>query len=892
MLTNQYTSFGNDMLSKYAGMVSAINPLSLFYLKNETQEEAPALQQAPSITYVQNQIHKVNHHHYHTMANRYMINYQNTMNLIASNPVYQSSPNFRKDLLPASLVHAKPEKSEDEKREETKEIVKSLVKQVVSEYKESIVKETDERTQIRNFLSVLSETPQLQQRILPVLERNIQTIWIKHEKESEKEIVREMTVVLEQVMEQAAQKMPDQYRKMLSVQKGQNLRMQTENLVTRKEVEWVAQTLTKRLTQEILEKKTIRETKVLENVVRETKVLEQRIQETRERDAKVWGTVQKRPLITQKLQAPVQSKQRAAKEKFQTQVMGRIAPLPVRPVSYVFPKEKADEQEIRQEVRQEIKQETNNAVIQQKVNYVMKKETAAEYKYYTHILEKFLHKDEKNQTQMPDRRQMPAGIIWHEKPKANVTFERREILQVPMHLVYDKQQVPQTVNEQNGEQQTGVNTQTTAEKQVTVEKQMVAGKPVTVEKTQSFVSSPVSHTEYNEYIDYQTRQIIRKAVPDFTNTTKQITIWQNGSSQPALQSAAEAFSYTWKNGMLELVLPRQNAAMPEESGTALLQQMVMKPEVYRERIMSPANLHYMQNVQIAADNSPVPQGSLAATGQYAAIQMPIPVMEQGMQGTTAVQLQMPAQGTTSAPMITSAQVQASAQGQGSVPHPYGAQQSQAAHPGMPTVAQVAPVAGQSHSAVGFIMPEAFSMPGAVPQTPAAAGGNPQGQGLQSSQTAAQISQMTTQISQVATQISAAAVQSAIQNVQPQVAPVSLVYKSENGQNTKQQQEIKKIEEKTEFLEDIVFEKKIVSKDTKYKYNTIHETQEQTQQIDQISAGSPVFNGSSVVSRAEVDGIVSESVSRHVDENISRISKQVYKDIERQLKKERERRGLK
>ena len=87
ILTNQSTSFGNDMLSKYAGMVTAINPLSLFYLKNETQEEAPALQQAPSITYVQNQIHKVNHHHYHTMANRYMINYQNTMNLIASNPM-------------------------------------------------------------------------------------------------------------------------------------------------------------------------------------------------------------------------------------------------------------------------------------------------------------------------------------------------------------------------------------------------------------------------------------------------------------------------------------------------------------------------------------------------------------------------------------------------------------------------------------------------------------------------------------------------------------------------------------------------------------------------------------------------------------------------------------
>ena len=51
-------------------------------------------------------------------------------------------------------------------------------------------------------------------------------------------------------------------------------------------------------------------------------------------------------------------------------------------------------------------------------------------------------------------------------------------------------------------------------------------------------------------------------------------------------------------------------------------------------------------------------------------------------------------------------------------------------------------------------------------------------------------------------------------------------------------------------------------------------------------------GNTVVSRAEVDNIVSESVSRQMDINIHRISKQVYKDIERQLKKERERRGIK
>jgi len=835
MLTNSYTAFGNDMLSKYAGMVSAINPLSLFYLKNETQEEMPVQQQTASVTYIQNHIKKVNHHHYHTMANRYVINYQNTMNLIASNPVYEKSPNFRQDIMPARLIHAEGPKNEDERKEETRVFVKELLKQVISEYKETSVTEHTNEQQIRTFLSVLAQAPQLQLKILPMLEKSVQTVWTKHQKENNKESVREMTEVFRNVCEQAAQKMPDQYRKLLTVSRGQNLRIQTQEIVTKKEIDWLVQKVTEKLTQASANQVYGQEYKTQVNTV-----------------------ITRRESIGRYTES-VQRKQRIAKERFQTQVMGRISPLPVRPVSYVFPKENAEEFP---QIKEQTVSQTEANTILQKIDYVMKKETGAEYKYYTHILEKFLKKEESVKSQKPDRSQLPAGIIWHQKPKETVSFERREILQVPMHLVYDK---PYTKNQDVKEnllseigQETNYSVRT--EKSQLSNSDAAFSTGGAVEKGQNnkisesrAVSDAVQQKRssselpyYEENYDYQKRQLVRKWVPDFTRTSDSIQLIKNeeiGEKLSAVFSnSKDAITYSWKSGVLELVLPSSNTQTQTEEKNQLstiLQQMVVNPkqvtvqESYRsmDRSMQPLQLAHHKNEILS-------------------------------------------------------------------------------------LTDVVPVAGQNAPGIAIMLPPAASVSGRIPVTPAAAltaaikpgelsptasvnGSEIAGTGNSMIHTAENLSpaqllhaQHQTAVAQNAAQQQLAVAQN---TVQTQLAPVSLLYKSENAKNDKQQQEIKKIEEKTEFLEDIVFEKKVVTKDTRYQYHT--SKQESSETVDAESAVpytgvTGAVNQASAVLKTEVDGIVQESVSRHVDESISKISRQVYKEIERQLKKERERRGLK
>ena len=764
MLTNQYTAFGNNMLEKYAGMVSAINPLSLFYLKNETQEEAEPQQAPTQITYVQNQIRNVNHHHYHTMANRYMINYHKTMNLIAANPVYDQNPNFRRDLMPAKLIHTQAPKSEEETKEETKEIIRALVKQVVSEYKETLTKEKENRVQVQNFLTVLSGNPTLQQRILPVLEKNIHTVWIKHEKESEKEIVREMTTVLKEVMEQAAQRLPDQYRKSLTAQRGQNLRMQAQEIITQKEVNYLAETVTKQMT------------------VKAEEIRKRKVTEVSEVQKQSIGTV---PLS-------VQQKQRIGKERFQTQVMGRISPLPVRPTALFFPKEKQPETENAAEHTANDKENTDAGIVQ-KINYVMKKETAAEHKYYTHLLERFLHKEKEVRTQEVDRSKQPAGIIWHQKPKENIRFERQEILMVPMNLVHE------TVGQKNAD---AVNA-------------AAAGVNTVAANTASALQAPAFAESYG---DYQTRQLVRRTVPDFTKTRKLISVLQYADKGVEDRTSnASQIAYSWKNGMLELVLPKtapETDLREGNTGSALSNIESASPSSGNALQNTAAAL--LQNLVIAPRKERISAYSGGSVSMpHAAMIMPEAA---GAAGNTVVN------------------------------------QSQT---------RFASVVGPNAPGIAFALPDAYSAPRPAPAVPAAA--VPDSTVVQRMPNAAA----------------------------PAVSPVPLVYKQENDQSSQQQQEIKKIEEKTEFLEDIVFEKKVVTKDTKYTYNTTTESQQETQTVSQMPGGmSPNMAGGAAVSRAEVDEIVSESVSRQMDVNIPRISKQVYKDIERQLKKERERRGMK
>lgn len=800
MLTNQYTAFGNSMLHKYAGMVSAINPLSLFYLKNETKEEQEPAVQLPSVTYVQNRIQNISHHHYHTMANRYMINYQNTMNLIASNPVYSQNPNFRRDLMPAKLIHTQAPKSEEEAKEETKEIIKTLVKQLVSEYKETLIKEQDNHVQVQNFLTVLSENTSLQRRILPVLEKNIHTIWVKHEKESEKEIVKEMTVVLKEVMEQAAQKLPDQYKKRLTAQRGQNLRMQAQEIITQKEVIYLAEAVTRQMTvkteeirkQNITEiSKVTEKTQITDVRKKETAVHSMILQHMNMQQGFHMQNTSAVPHITAALS--VQQKQRIGKERFQTQVMGRISPLPVRPTALFFPKEKQTETE---DTVIDNKEKTDAGIIQ-KINYVMKKETSAEHKYYTHLLERFLQKDETVRTQEIDRSRQPAGIIWHQKPKENVRFERREVLLVPMNLVHDT--AADTVSTDANKDTVGTGTA----------KQSTAGTNIVNTKVSNQYNVNELSVYTNVYGDYRTRQLVRRTVPDFTKTQNLISVFETAGNGNRDNSTSQV-TYTWKNEMLELVLPKASMVTDSEDGI----------------------------VNFGSTNTKL--NNTGSVNTSAALLQKLVIVPQ------------------------KEQISAYSAGSAAMPHAAAYAASNQVANNQIHHAQFAPVVGPNAHSVGFTLPDAYSAPGPAPIAPA-----------------------------VSAQSTAAnrAVHGNPASTAP-ISPVSLVYKQENDSNSQQQQEIKKIEEKTEFLEDIVFEKKVITKDTKYTYHTGNEAEQDTQMISQMPGGiNGPSAGSTTVSRAEVDNIVSESVSRQMDLNIPRISKQVYKDIERQLKKERERRGI-
>ncbi|MBQ7840684.1 MAG: hypothetical protein IJ390_09425 [Lachnospiraceae bacterium] len=829
MLKNQYTAFGNEIMEKYAGMVSAINPLSLFYLRND-QEQEDVQKRPASVTYVQNQIYKVSHHQYNTVANRYMINYHNTVQTISSNPVYVESPNFRQDIRPVSFVHAKQEEKEAEKLTkpnagsvaeaakkaesaafDAQKAANALQPEKLRDMLRSVLKELTGQT----TMTILEKSSQLETRILPVLEKAVSTVWKEKEGKAEKEIRTQLVQSLTAAIQQVVKRLPDEARKQILSQKGQNLRTAAAITVTKEETDRLAERLIKELT--------LNEQHTKMSGKQQTERLKE--QQTEEIPLAVQSSLRIAPKLQSMVLKPgtgllkgqlqnVILRQQNAKERFQAQVMGRLNPLPVRPVTLIFPKEEMN---------------TENApAVLQKVNYVIQKEQQAEYKYYTHFLEKFLNNQETQKAAEPDRSELPAGIIWHKKPKESISFERRDILQVPMELVYEK---PHREAATEG-MKTAVETESV---KAAVGTKTAKTSGMKAESLMDSEKSSASH--YYDDTGYQTRRLVRRELPEFTGSVSQNVKAFYGET-PSAQ-----ILYDWKMGSLELVLPK---AADSAERTAVLERMIgsaaAESGVTAENsVLRAANFALVDSA--AADAKRESKG---------AVQNPASAMRQSLQ---KVDISAFSQGPLSLEHTVLIPAQLVNLGEGTAEHNvYGAPAGQR-------------VTGQTMTGPGN------AGPSPIGQTPA----------VWTSADRTTAGYPTAGLPAVS-----GARRRAAQALD--ISPMALLYKQEQAQDDLQK--APEANETEETARDIVFEKKTVSRQTEKNEFVVEHTGSDAVNIPGTPiTGSAGGSSHTLVSRAEVDGIISEKVSRHVDENLAKISRQVYRDIERQLKKERERRGL-
>lgn len=142
-----------------------------------------------------------------------------------------------------------------------------------------------------------------------------------------------------------------------------------------------------------------------------------------------------------------------------------------------------------------------------------------------------------------------------------------------------------------------------------------------------------------------------------------------------------------------------------------------------------------------------------------------------------------------------------------------------------------------------------------------------------------------------------------------VTPIGLVHKQEEQVKGEEHHEntasSPRQNREQEIQPDIVFKEEIV---TKENISQVMTEQIQTKQ-QMMAAGQSqlTMNGQNVplqdaagqnflgapgyMPDAKVEQMISESVSRHMDENVKQISRQVYNTLSRQIKKEQERRGL-
>lgn len=490
MLNNNYLMFGNSIMQKYGGMISRINPLSLVFLQNEEEEEQQPAGPA-QITNVRNFFYRTNHYLYNNVVNRYVQNYNQIVSVLNSNTIYADSPNFKLDIHPVQLNHTAAQTTANMEmvvEQVTERLLKEYVRSnhLKEQVTEVVLKQLMEGKPfdslkilpLRTRERILSEiTKEVREKVLPTV----------HKQTEQTVLTEETTKLLQQsvktVIAQNAGKMPEpviaeataKMTRELAIYLTKELervsvsdKKQTEHTVekqTSNVIEKQTSNVVEKQTKIIVEKQNKNRREIVNNILvsliepyimamapgTSRSVIRQEILKECRKDETVGvliqeldyaaktaenrtNTVRIREMIMSLVQRIAEHTDtcRKGKEKYERQIVSRLTPLPVRPVSLEFRKEQTDE--AKEEGGQKpAKQE--NPILQQKVVQILKKEQTTENKYYTHFIEQFIKKNKEQRETEIDRSSLPGGIIYHQKPKETVHFINRDVIRLPLEVL-------------------------------------------------------------------------------------------------------------------------------------------------------------------------------------------------------------------------------------------------------------------------------------------------------------------------------------------------------------------------------------------------------------------------------------------------------------------------
>ena len=570
MLNNNYLTFGNSILQKYCGMTSRINPLALIFLQKEEEEEAPQMSPA-TILNVQNYHYRTNRYIYNHIVNRYVQNYNQIVSVLRANTIYAESPNFKLDIHPVQMSHTAVQTIQ-----ETETVVKQVTEQLLKEYvrvdqiqektTEVIIKKLTEGLSSEGLKllplkvreKVFSEiTKEVQEKVLPTV--RVQTDSTALTDQTAKVLRQTIETVLEQnagrlpgaviaetaagVTKELSVRLTKEWRTIVEAAEkqtaiagkqstGQTTEKQTTNTVEKHTEHTISNLLVRQIEPYIMALSPGTSRSVIRQEILKVCQRGQAVQILAQELEKLGGTgvtgaaesqnqtTVIRRTIQQLLQEIAEHTDtcRRGKEKFDRQVVSRLTPLPVRPVALEFRKEQQEPEDASEE-QLTVKKETT--VLQQKVVQMIRKEQTAERKYYTHFVDKFLKASKEQEREEIDRSTLPAGIIYHQRPKETVQFVNRDVIRLPLEMLPQNQAVSLQEREPGSERSPretgrGETHRQEAVRQETVVQETIRQEAVRIENNVIREINKEMEKEIITYPEHTERRVIRRSVPEFT----------------------------------------------------------------------------------------------------------------------------------------------------------------------------------------------------------------------------------------------------------------------------------------------------------------------------------------------------------------------------------------
>ena len=623
MLNNNYLTFGNSILQKYCGMTSRINPLALIFLQKEEEEEAPQMSPA-TILNVQNYHYRTNRYIYNHIVNRYVQNYNQIVSVLRANTIYAESPNFKLDIHPVQMSHTAVQTIQ-----ETETVVKQVTEQLLKEYvrvdqiqektTEVIIKKLTEGLSSEGLKllplkvreKVFSEiTKEVQEKVLPTV--RVQTDSTALTDQTAKVLRQTIETVLEQnagrlpgaviaetaagVTKELSVRLTKEWRTIVEAAEkqtaiagkqstGQTTEKQTTNTVEKHTEHTISNLLVRQFEPYIMALSPGTSRSVIRQEILKVCQRGQAVQILAQELEKLGGTgvtgaaesqnqtTVIRRTIQQLLQEIAEHTDtcRRGKEKFDRQVVSRLTPLPVRPVALEFRKEQQEPEDASEE-QSTVKKETT--VLQQKVVQMIRKEQTAERKYYTHFVDKFLKASKEQEREEIDRSTLPAGIIYHQRPKETVQFVNRDVIRLPLEMLPQNQTISLQEREPGSERSPretgrGETHRQEAVRQETVVQETIRQEAVRIENNVIREINKEMEKEIITYPEHTERRVIRRSVPEFTArgnspAGQDIVIIE----KPSMNRSAAGYWKTegaafGRSGTLELILLTQEGQEQE-----------------------------------------------------------------------------------------------------------------------------------------------------------------------------------------------------------------------------------------------------------------------------------------------------------------------------------------